>query len=273
MEVKDLSTTLDEIKNRFSSRFITYFIIYWMIFHWQITVGLLWYDKTQIQAEGCKSIFEFITDQLSKDDSWFKIYEIEFKTSNKPLVFALFSTILFPIIKTIILALDAFIIVWRKNWISRINKDELVNRNIELEKKLTSISDVDFLNGKWYYQISGNNRKKISISNGKWYEEDENSKKDKDEIILNFYFNQHNNTLLFILNSLERNVIKERLIHNFTNIMSPNYLSGNIDFDKTVTMQRIQTFELSQVNNQSDLKKKLNKFKGAKIIDEQNKTP
>jgi len=150
MDKENLSNILDEIKNRFSSRFITFFIIYWLIFHWQITVALLWYDRTQIKAEGCKSIFEFISNQLINNNHWLKSF-----------FYAIGSTFIFPIIKAIILVFDSKIIVCRKNFISKIRKDEYFNRIITLQNKIELFSDVNVLNGDWEFYSDNLDKNKL----------------------------------------------------------------------------------------------------------------
>ncbi len=218
MEIKDLSTTLDEIKNRFSSRFITYFIIYWLIFHWQISVALFWYDKTQIQAEGCKSIFEFIKDQLTNNNYfWNAVWS------------ALGSTIAFPIIKTGILALDAFIIVKRKNLISKINKDELYQENLKLQNKLNRVGDLSILYGDWRYieydALGKGIAKQIYINNSTWYVLLEDKREEKYQIV-DFFYDPLNSTMIFttilLSNSKEKNTF--RLTFENSNF---NELNGN----------------------------------------------
>lgn len=133
-----ITKLFDEIKERFANRLIIYYIVYWLLFNWKITVALLWYDTSQIEAEGCRSTFEFIKDQLENNSHWCAVF-----------ISAFVSTLLFPIIKMLILAFDAKVRVCRKNLISRINKDEFYQKNIKLEKIISQIGDDKFLNGIW----------------------------------------------------------------------------------------------------------------------------
>ncbi len=137
-----LTSIFDEIKSRFGNRLVINVIIYWLLFNWKITVALFWYDTTQIEAEGCRSTFEFISDQLVSNSHWCQV-----------LFSALLSTIFLPITKMGILAFDAKVRVCRLNLISRINKDELSQQNIKLRNIISNINDKSFLNGKWKVSI------------------------------------------------------------------------------------------------------------------------
>ncbi|WP_282787824.1 hypothetical protein [Flavobacterium croceum] len=225
MKIEDLSKVLDEIKIRFSSRFITYFIVYWLIFHWRISVALIWYDRSQIQAEGCRSIFEFIRKQLIVNNYHCEVFW-----------YALGSTIAFPIIKTMILAFDAIIVVCRKNWISKINKDELFYKNIELEKKIDNINNVKLLDGQWIFSFSkfkyDNNVKTpqtIYIINGEWYSLNEEGIKIGPYFrIENFFLNEKGNQLSFTKNVIKLNGEITYFDKNKYNVLTLN--NGNINF-------------------------------------------
>lgn len=226
--MEKFSEILDDLKNRFSSRFVIYFTIYWFIFHWPITIALFWYDNTQIEAEGCKSIYEFIKDQLINNDHWLKT-----------LWFAAGSTIAFPIIKTLILALDAWVIVRRNNWISKIKKDELLERNIRLEKEINSISDLSILNGTWKFtkkdfvmnNIYGEkttivNPIEITIRDGKYFEGINQT-----HVIDKFIYNPRDKQMIFYRSKLKN--LKEETIQTFQSSNFMCELSFN-DNDKNL---------------------------------------
>ncbi|RAR75691.1 hypothetical protein [Flavobacterium aciduliphilum] len=205
MEPEKISKLLDTLKNRFSSRLIIYFLIYWLIYNWQITVSLLWYDKSQIKASGFNSIFEFISNQLSKDGVWFKLWFIApINNSCKPLLYAIVSTIFFPILKSGILSFDAFIIVKRNNFISKIKKDELFEENLKLKKQISSVSDSSILNGYWEliefkestYDSENGVKRQIYIKDNTWYDL-LNDKMEEGFTIIDFYFHPTNLLLVF----------------------------------------------------------------------------
>lgn len=193
--MENFSQILDDLKNRFSSRFVIYFILYWLVFHWPITVSLLWYDKSQFQSEGCKSIYEFIDDQLTNNYHWGKTFW-----------FALGSTLAFPIIKSAILAVDEFIVVKRKNIISWIKKDELYQQNKDLENKISSVGDFSILKGHWeiiefksdFYGEAEGKPRQIYIKNDIWYDI-LNDKKEEGFIINDFFYNPNNLNLIFTI--------------------------------------------------------------------------
>lgn len=143
-----LTSIFDEIKSRFGNRFVINVIIYWLLFNWKITVALFWYDTTQIEAEGCRSTFEFISDQLENNSHWCLVF-----------IYSLISTVLLPIIKTFIFVFDERVKVDRTNRISRVKKNELSQQNISLNLLIRKINDKSFLNGKWKVII--HNRKSL----------------------------------------------------------------------------------------------------------------
>lgn len=93
-----VSNILNNIKDRLSNPLIFSFLLSWLIFNWEITVALVWYDKSQINAEGCKSIFEFIENEWSQNG---KIKE--------PFLVAICYTLLLPIIKNLIRLFNSFV--------------------------------------------------------------------------------------------------------------------------------------------------------------------
>lgn len=147
-----LTSIFDEIKSRFGNRLVINVIIYWLLFNWKITVALFWYDTTQIEAEGCRSTFEFISDQLENNSHWCLVF-----------IYSLISTVLLPIIKMLILVFDAEVKVSRTNWISRVEKDNLFNRAEKLQKSFNDISNVSFLNGKWEFKETNKQNENINL--------------------------------------------------------------------------------------------------------------
>lgn len=137
-----VSKVLDWIKVGFANRFVTYYIVYWLLFNWRITVALFWYDTTQIEAEGCQSTFEFITDQLENNSHWCLVF-----------IYSLISTLLFPIIKMLIFVFDTNVRISRSNWISRVENDELSQQNTILRNVISDINNKRFLNGRWRVNI------------------------------------------------------------------------------------------------------------------------
>ena len=134
MEPSKISEILDDLKNRFASRFIFSYTIAWLLFNWKITIALLWYDKTQIEAEGCKSIFEFISDQLEITSNGWEV-----------LCAALIYTFVLPISKSIINVWDEIILVLR-NWIKTkvdVNQDAKTIKS--LQSKLSMINNYHYL--------------------------------------------------------------------------------------------------------------------------------
>lgn len=189
-----ISEILNNIKDRFSNPLIFSFVCAWLVFNWEITVALLWYDTKEIRAEGCQSIFEFIRDYLRRKD-----------TLTYPILFALIYTFLFPIIKNIVSAFNTWTIKWGENWDLLISKGanvpyekylklresyfnkmevlediissenkyieengklndrvielsqinvEIKNKILDLENDAESVFNVTFLNGYWKYILS-----------------------------------------------------------------------------------------------------------------------
>lgn len=193
MEPENLSKILDDLKNRFASRFIFSFIIAWLIYNWQITVALFWYDKSQIHAEGCKSIFEFISNQLNNNSN-----------SSKAFWTALIYTFGLPISKSVINIWDEIIFDLR-NW----SKTKLVRSQDaktikQLKDKLRKVDDMNILNGKWK-KIStistlsyGDNLSAdvIRFLKGNCFIDNENSEK---YIVHDFLYSTETNRVVFLL--------------------------------------------------------------------------
>nr|WP_315203204.1 hypothetical protein [uncultured Flavobacterium sp.] len=86
------------MKERLSNPLIFSFLISWLVYNWKIPVALIWFDENQISATGCKSIFEFIEYEWSKNG---KIKE--------PIFVAFGYTLLLPVIKNLNRLLNSFV--------------------------------------------------------------------------------------------------------------------------------------------------------------------
>jgi hypothetical protein len=119
--MEKLKDVLDNIRDRFSNPLIFSFLISWLIFNWEITVALLWYDSSQLQSKGFNSIFDFISCKLNKDCSIFF-----------PILFSVFYTGFSPIVKNVIRAFYSWTQKWGENWNLKIVK----GGNISIDKYL-----------------------------------------------------------------------------------------------------------------------------------------
>jgi hypothetical protein len=190
MDKETVSGILDDLKNRFGSRFIISFIIAWLIYNWKITVALFWYDKSQIKAEGFKSIFDFIGSQLSNNP---KIDET--------LYTALIFTFGIPISKGIINIYDAIILSLR-NWVkTKILKNEFIDKISRLESDLSKISDGKILNGNW--KVKTKSEYTSSMKNYELYIEDYTiyhlvgNEKNLNSNITNFFYDSNRKQMTF----------------------------------------------------------------------------
>lgn len=100
--MKQLGDIIRGIKERFTNPLIFSFVISWLAYNWQITIAMLWYDRTQIAAEGCRSVFEFIQNRLynTPDSFWL------------PVKIAIGYTFLIPIVRNLIQIFYSFINKW-----------------------------------------------------------------------------------------------------------------------------------------------------------------
>lgn len=198
-KIKDI---FSNIKDRISNPLIFSYIVSWLLYNWEITVALLWYDKTQFVAEGCRSVFEFIQDRL--DTKWY--------STIVPLAFALLYTFGMPYIKELVDFFNKKAVFFGKKWKAEFLKDELYLKIDNLEKKLKSINDTSVLNGDWrliqYLEEQSSTgevsskiiENQIYISNRDYYLVENDSRK-KIFHITDFYFNPINNNMLFKLES------------------------------------------------------------------------
>src|SRR5690554_5841336 len=79
----------DTIKERLSNPFIGSYVISWFICNWQIPLGLIWYNATNIEKFGYKDYRELIYKNTDNLLDWLV-----------PLIIALLYTFLLPLIKT-----------------------------------------------------------------------------------------------------------------------------------------------------------------------------
>ena len=121
-----ISEILNSVKERVSNPLIFSFLVSWLVYNWKIPVALIWFDERQISANGCKSIFEFIDDELSLNGKF-----------RGPFLFALFYTFVFPIIRNLISAFQSWVTRWGALWNFKI----LRNSYVSLEKYLSLRSE------------------------------------------------------------------------------------------------------------------------------------
>lgn len=112
---------LNNIKDRLSNPLIFSFIVSWLIYNWQISVALIWYDTKEVHAEGCNSLFEFIQDKLNQRCSW-----------GWPLFTAIIYTISMPIIKGGIRLFNSHVF----KHIDKLDLEIIKNGSVSVEKYL-----------------------------------------------------------------------------------------------------------------------------------------
>lgn len=105
MYIKKASEFLSNIKERFTNPLIFSFLCSWVVFNWEILLSLLWYDSKQIEKEGCRSIYEFIGNQLAKPH-----------TVSYPIFFAIIYTLGSPIVRNLIQAFNSWAFQWGNKW-------------------------------------------------------------------------------------------------------------------------------------------------------------
>jgi|GEM_PF-5326319 len=145
------SEILDNIKERLTSPLIFSFVTGWVIFNWEISIALIWYDTKEIHAEGCRSIFEFISNKLSEKCTW-----------GWPLFCSILYTFGYPWLKTGIKIFNTYPVkigidlenkIFNKLSLevtelqSELQKES--NKSSLFEKEILAMNDVTFLNGHW----------------------------------------------------------------------------------------------------------------------------
>ena len=132
-----ISEIINNIKDRLANPLIFSFLISFLIFNWEISISLFWYDKSQFEAEGCRSIFEFIAFK------WYEKGSVLF-----PFLFSIGYTFLFPMVKNIIQAFQTWVLTWGENWNLQISKkgkvdmDKYLSLRSEYMSKLTELENV-----------------------------------------------------------------------------------------------------------------------------------
>ena len=94
----------NNIKDRLSNPFVFSFICSWLVYNWRIPVALIRYDKSQFSGCGCHTIFDFISFELAKTNSFLF-----------PLFFAFVYTISIPFIKNGVRIVSAHAQKWGEN--------------------------------------------------------------------------------------------------------------------------------------------------------------
>ncbi|MGL2966924.1 hypothetical protein [Flavobacterium sp. XGLA_31] len=198
-KVKDV---YENIKERLSNPLIFSFIISWLIYNWEITIALFWYDKAQIKAEGCKSIFEFIQHQLNN-----KCYSLII-----PLGLAVLYTFGMPYFKEFVDLMNRRAIIFGNKWKTKLLKDGLLLEISKLRGQLESINDTRLLEGNWsvtrFYEeqtesgniVNKSEEHQVYISNRDYYIVENDARRRMYNISV-FYFNPLHNDMLFKLKS------------------------------------------------------------------------
>lgn len=127
------SDIVANLKERYRNPLPFSYLVAWICFNWEVTVALAWYDKYQIQQEGFKSIFAFITDKLKRSDSFLI-----------PLAIASGYTFIYPILKNIIQAFYSWTLRWGNDWNIKILKDGKVpmDKFLSIRETLKSRTNV-----------------------------------------------------------------------------------------------------------------------------------
>jgi len=131
--MEKISEFFKELKERLSSPLFSSFILTWLIFNWRIITGILFYKNTELHLDGYNSYIDLIQKNSS--------------TSNflwKPLASALVYTFVFPFIRNIILAFNAWIKSWGNTWNLNISKSGKVSvlKYIELRNTYKERTDL-----------------------------------------------------------------------------------------------------------------------------------
>jgi hypothetical protein len=120
-----LSDLLSGIRERVSNPLIFSFIISWLIFNWQIPTALFFVDAQEIRVHGFNSVFELVANRLSDRASWLT-----------PLGAAFIYTLVFPFLRNIINAFNAWTTKWGNTWVFGISKSSNVSTEKYLNLKL-----------------------------------------------------------------------------------------------------------------------------------------
>ncbi len=124
--MEKISEFFKELKERLSSPLFSSFILTWLIFNWKIIADVLFYKNAELHLDGYNSYIDLIQKNSS--------------TSNflwKPLASALVYTFIFPFIRNIILAFNAWIKSWGNTWNLNISKSGKVSVTKYIELRNT----------------------------------------------------------------------------------------------------------------------------------------
>lgn len=100
--MEKISDFLKDFLDRLSSPLFASFIISWIFFNWKVPVALIFYSFDDLKADGYKSFNDLILHSV--DTAHGIIY---------PLLCALAYCFIFPLVKNVLLATNA----WYKTWV------------------------------------------------------------------------------------------------------------------------------------------------------------
>lgn len=119
--MEKINDIISNIRERFANPLVFSFLCSWVVLNWKISVGLLWYDPTQLEKHGYVSFFELIENNLNPLNS---IY--------KPLIFAIIYTIFAPILKNLVRAFYS----WTTKWGETLNLKIVGGGSVSINKYL-----------------------------------------------------------------------------------------------------------------------------------------
>lgn len=164
--MESISSFFQELKIRFSNPFLTSYFISWIIINWQIPIGLLFYDIEELKIDGYKSYLNLIETTVNVQ-----------RTFLLPLVGAITYTIVFPFIRNLISAFNAWTTSWGESWVLNISNSGKISvtkylalrsandqKSKALEEVLSKESSIIAENTELRNEISELNRKNQSLS-------------------------------------------------------------------------------------------------------------
>lgn len=197
----------NNIKDRLSNPFVFSFICSWLVYNWEITIALIWYDKTQISAEGFKSIYEFIQYKLNT----------KFLTPYiPPILFAFIYTLIIPYFKHGISILNQLAYNWGKEKEIKIIKEITANEIKTLKndiqvvslnydnavRRLENIYNSSILNGNWTFKLDDGGDDYLSyeirFSNNEGFLVESFDYHDKMFVVKNFFYDKETKKVFFI---------------------------------------------------------------------------
>jgi hypothetical protein len=105
-----------EIKERLSNPFISSFLISWMVVNWNLVVALMFYNREDFKLIGKKGFIDYAQGFTDDSDLFWT-----------PLTIALGYTFVFPFLRNIILASQAWFKRWGSQWNRRVSKGNLID--------------------------------------------------------------------------------------------------------------------------------------------------